>query len=122
MTQEVLDFIIELEQVFQERSYLTSKRDMLGGKNREAEKAKTMIAAFLLTIIEQWYTTEFTADYLCEETDIQHAVDCFNAICKSNVYLNSTTTYSSSVGGVWGGTGDFWNDDNIWNDDNVWND
>jgi len=114
MTQEVLDFIVELELVYQERAYLTSKRDMLGAKNRDAEKFKTMIASLLLTTIETWYTTDFVEDNFCAEETIQKAVDSFNSICNSNVYLNIPLTYSVSI------STNFWNDLDIWNDLQPW--
>jgi hypothetical protein len=114
MTQEVLDFIVELELVYQERAYLTSKRDMLGAVNRDAEKFKTMMASILLGIIEKWYTTEFVEDNFCDEVTIQKAVDSFNAICNSNVYLNTPLMYSVSI------STNFWNDPSIWDDNQPW--
>jgi hypothetical protein len=116
MTQEVLDFIIELELAYQERAYLTSKRDMLGAANKDAERFKTTIASLLLGIIEKWYTTVFTEENYCDEETIQKAVDSFNSICNSNVYLNIPLTYSVSI------SQNFWNDPDIWDDSQTWQD
>lgn len=122
MTNDLSEFLLELENEMNKRTYLNSKWDMLGYKNN-GERFKTIIALSIGDIIYKWYHTDFTGeDNFCDETTIQIALETFNAICKSNVWYGEEVVSHSDPSYVPIDPNHYWNDSEYWQDFSLWQD
>lgn len=119
MTNDLSEFLLEVENEMSKRAYLNSKWDMLGYDN-PGEKFKTIVAILLGDIIYKWYNTSFTEDNFCTEEEILIALETFNAICKSNAWYGTEVVQNSDPSYVPVDPNHYWNDSEYWQDFNIW--